>query len=210
MSQPPGYSEQDDPRTLPQQDDPRTVPRVGSQQPQYGSQPSHHGQQWQAMQPAQAGQYWQPGYGYPRRRHPLAWILVCIGLFMAVVVTLVLVLNSGPDTDTPAGVADAVSEAFNDNDLDELVGVACADNLERMKDSVQELNEFGNQFAATAKVDDVTMVGDNSAVAEITLTFTRVPEEMAHVAEVGDDEVLHVRLADEGGEWCVASLDGSA
>jgi hypothetical protein len=207
MSQPPGqwqgYPEQDDPRTVPQvgsqQDDPRTVPQVGSQQPQYE-------QQWQPMQPAQSGQYWQPGYGYPRRRHPLAWVLVGIGLFMAVVVTLVLVLTSGPDTDTPEDVADAVAEAFNDNDLDELVALTCADYRERTKESIEGLTEYGPRFAATARVDDVAMAGDGRAVADIMLTYTKVPDELEDVIDVGDDEDLRVRLASEGGEWCVLSL----
>lgn len=196
MSQPPGQWQ-----GYPEQDDPRTVPQVGTRQPRYG-------QQWQPMQAAQPGQYWQPGYGYPqRRRHPLAWVLTGIGLFMAIVVTLVLVLNSGPDTDSPEGVAEAFAEAIDDEDYEDLLGLACADSREYMEETVEGLDEYANQLALSAEVDDVTMTSDDNAVAEITLTAARASGGMGSSSGTDDENTIDLRLTAEDGGWCIDSID---
>jgi hypothetical protein len=197
MSQPPqepGY---------PQLDDPQTVPHVERRQPEFESQTVP-----QVPQHTQYSPQWQPAHGYPRRRNTMPWVVFGGGLFVVgMIFTLVFVLNSGPDTDTPEGVAEAVADAFNDHDFEELTTLSCADDKENMAATVDELNEYGSQFGATAKVDDDDTAGGR-AVAELTLTYTKVPDELDGVIDVGDTEDVNLELTAENGEWCLSSFSG--
>jgi hypothetical protein len=205
MSQPPGLgqgsSEQDDPHTVPQVErhqppaEPHTVPQI----PQHGPQPTPY------------GPHWQPGYGSPRRRNTAAWVVLGGGLLVVgLVLTLVFTLTSGPDRDTPEGVAEAVADVFNDHDFEELTTLSCADDKETVAETVDMLTGFGSEFGATATVDDVDPVGDDRAVAELMLTYTKVPNELRGVLDVGDKEDVNLELAEENGEWCLASFSGQA
>lgn len=196
----------------PQLDDPQTVPEVERRQPPFESQtvPQVEAQTVpqvpQHGQPAQYGPYWQPGHGAPRRRNTAAWVVLGGGLFVVgLVVTMVFVLTSGPDRDTPEGVAEAVADAFNDHDFEELTTLSCADDKEDVADTVDMLTGYGSQFGATAKVDDVDTVGDR-AVAELTLTYTMVPKELDGVIEVGATEDVDLALSSEKGEWCLSDI----
>jgi hypothetical protein len=190
MSQGPGYPQQDDPQTVPHVEqrtsEERTVPQV-PRNTQYGPQ-------------------WQPAYGYPRRRNRMPWVVFGGGLFVVgMIFTLVFTLNSGPDTDTPEGVAEAVADAFDDHDFEELTTLSCADDKEDVAETVDVLNGYGNQFGVTAKVTDVDTAGSR-AVAELTLTYTKVPDDLDDVLDVGDTQDVDLGLASEKGEWCLSDI----
>jgi hypothetical protein len=155
-------------------------------------------QNWPQMQ---YGQYPPQNYGYPpRRRSPLPWLLT-IGsvLVVGLVVTLVLVLNSGTDTGSPRGVAEGVVDAINGNDYDDLVPLSCPDYQSTMKKMVAEIDEGltgANRMSFAAELVGVD-VSDTSAVVHIRLTITSGP------TDVGDSEVVIVRLESHDDEWCI-------
>lgn len=195
------------------QDDPRTVPQVERHQPPAEPQTVPHVESRTVPQvpqhsPTPYGPHWQPGYAAPRRRNTAAWVVLGGGLLVVgLVITLVFVLTSGPDTDTPEGVAEAVADVFNDHDFEELSTLSCADD-EDVAETVDVLTGYGSQFGATAKVDDVDTIGDDRAVAELMLTYTKIPDELSGVLEVGDKEDVDLSLAEENGEWCLSSFSG--
>jgi hypothetical protein len=205
MSQPPqepGEPRQEDPRTVPrvEQSESETVPRIPRRQPAFETA---------TVPPAgsRPAQYGPPAYGYPQRRgNTMAWTVLGGGLLVVgMILTLVIVLNSGPDTDTPEGVAQAVAEAFNDHDFEELTTLSC--EKDDLADTVEVLTGYGSEFGATAEVDDVDTMGD-SAVAELTLTYTAVPDELDGVLAVGDIEDVELGLTARNGAWCVSRFSG--
>jgi hypothetical protein len=108
---------------------------------------------------------------------------------LAVVVVLVVVLMSGPDTSTPEGAAEAVVEAFADKDAEALAAVSCAD-------ASNPLDQVAPSPLVGAELGAVRLEGTDEAVAKVTVTYT----DSTSQTEIG--------LIRENGEWCLAWFGG--
>jgi hypothetical protein len=118
------------------------------------------------------------------------WLLSGVAVFaLAVVVVLVVVLTSGPDTSTPEGAAEAAVDAFADKDAEALAAMLCSD-------AANPLDQVAPSPLVDAELGTVRLDGTDEAVAEVTVTYTD---------STGQIEMGLVRA---NGEWCLAWFDG--
>jgi hypothetical protein len=140
----------------------------------------------------------------------MPWILAGGGVVVvAIVVVLIIVLTGGSDTSSPEGVAEAAVSAFNDQDVDGITDITCSANKSDVEDTLGNVagpSTSGPKIEATAKLGKVETQGDDKATAQITFTYTNVPDEMKEIVEEGSTQEFPLALAKEGGDWCVSGL----
>jgi hypothetical protein len=138
----------------------------------------------------------------------LPWILAGGGAVVAaVVVVLVITLTGGPNTSDPESVAQAAVDAFNDRDVSAITDIACAATKDELENALRAAGLAGDGLAieATAELGEVKESGD-TATAEVTVTYTEVPEAMKEIIEEGSTETGSMKLAKENDVWCVSTL----
>lgn len=118
------------------------------------------------------------------------WLLSGVAVFvLAVVVVLVVVFTSGPDTSTPEGMAEAVVDAFADKDKEALAAYLCSG-------ASNPLDQLAPSPLVDAELGAVRLDGADTAVAEVTMTYT----DSTSQTEMG--------VIRENGEWCLAWFGG--
>lgn len=139
------------------------------------------------------------------------WLLACGGVaVVALIVVLVIVFTSGPDTSSPQALAEAVVEAANAQDHEALVDLECAVDQER--DETREVDPRKvdpsfEDFRVSFRPQSVEQLSEDRAKATFMVRYTGVPENYtAYFA----DGPRTLKLRKESGDWCVALSSGLA
>jgi hypothetical protein len=147
----------------------------------------------------------QPGYGPPRRRSALPWLLAAGGGIAAVItVVLFITLTGGPDTSTPQAVAEAAATAISDNEDDDMQELAC-DGVDLMADlSAMATNRAMISGDPTVRVESAEVgkveAGDANeqdagAVVMLTIVYTDSSTRPSFLS-----------LDQQNGSWCISRL----
>ena len=187
--QQPGYGQQ--PGGYPQQ--PGGYPQQGGY-PQSGPQPQQPQQPYGQQPYGQPGGFPQGGgFGAPQKKSPLPWILAGGGVVVvAVAVILIITLTGGG---SPQSVADDAVAAFNNEDYDALVGLACEED----KDTV-ESNTPGAPGSESQDIPKIT--------AELTGDVVESGDEATaplKMSAQGQSFDFTLKMKDDGG-WCIYDL----
>jgi hypothetical protein len=136
----------------------------------------------------------------------MPWILAGGGVVVvAVVVVLIITLTGGADTGSPEGVAEAAVSAANDQDYDKLADLTCDADKTDVKKNIDP-GEIDSSLAGVKmnfELGKVETQGDSAATAEVTISFSNVPEEAKQYLK---DTKGVLNLKKESGDWCVSSL----
>jgi hypothetical protein len=141
----------------------------------------------------------------------MPWILAGGGVIVvAVAVVLIIVLTGGADTSSPQGVAESAVDAYNDKDVDAILEISCGAAAEDIREAMEAANNAGGEeggpsVETSASLGEVKEEGEK-ATAEITLTVTSVPTEMAEYVKEGDTSTAKLSLAQEDGNWCIENF----
>lgn len=184
-------------------------PGYGGPPPGYGPPPGQPGgYPPQGPPPGYGGGYGgpPPGYGPPKKsKTKLILGLVGGGLFfIGVVLLLVFVVfgaGAGGPGSTPQATAEAVVEAFNNQDADAVNALAC-----------QELRDQQDEAAAGEEGPLPTEDGDPAAEEEFTVTLGDVRDngDGTATADVTSSEggpPLQIKLVEEEGSWYYCGFD---
>lgn len=122
-----------------------------------------------------------------RRRSLLRWLLAGGGV---AVIILVFALTGGPDTSSPEGVVEAAAAALGDNEVDDMLRLAC-DRVD-LRDDFAEVS-VGVQSVEVEEVTDGR--SGTGAMGMIKLTYTD-----------GSTSTPFVFLDKVNDSWCVSKL----
>ena len=140
---------------------------------------------------------WDQQQNGPRRRSPLPWLLAGAAVaVVAAVIVLVFALTGGPDTSTPEGVVEAAAAALDDNDVDDMLRLAC-DRSDLREDFTEvSVGIEPSVRIESAEVEEVTDgESGTGAMGMIKLTYTD-----------GSTSTPFVFLDKVNDGWCVSKL----
>lgn len=140
-------------------------------------------------------------HGQPagRRKIPLPWLLASGGVIVVVAVVLAVTLTGGrPDMSSPMAAAQAAAAAIGDNDVDDMLEIACAEkDGDFEEDFVAVTTEPTGSPIQSAEAGEVT-----EADSEFTATSARI--ELTFANEVTKN--FAVLMAEENGGWCISAI----
>jgi hypothetical protein len=152
-----------------------------------------------------------PDQQVPPKKNNRVFFLVGGGLVVvAIALVVVLVVTRGPDTSSPEDVAEGTVSAFNEQDVDELVDLTCAEDKQEVGRTLTTMTGYGPDgegFEVNAELRGVTADGADAAVAELEITYVDVPEDLESGFTEGSSVHRKLALRQEDGEWCVSWFD---